>query len=54
MLSFENNAGRTGHAGYYISKVKTKDYNVMIDRHNFFVQPVKNEKNNTREHPVIY
>ena len=29
---------------YYLLNVEIKDYNVMIDGKNFFVQPVKNNK----------
>ena len=32
---------RTVHTGYYLSKVEIKDYDVMVERQNFFDQPVK-------------
>ena len=38
------------HTGYFRLKVEIKYYNVMIDRKNFFDQPV----NVIREHMVIY
>ena len=41
VLSLENNAHRTRHREYFLPKVEIKDYNVMIDRQNFFDQPVK-------------
>ena len=41
VLSFENITDRTVHSGYYLPKVERKDYNVMIDRQNFFDSPVK-------------
>ena len=41
-LQFESKADRRGHTWYYISTVEMKDYNVMIDRRNFFNQPVAN------------
>ena len=44
VLAFENDAQRTSNRRYYIPNVKIKDYNVMIDRKNFFDQPVKNDK----------
>ena len=41
-LSFENKDDRTVRTKYYFPTVDIKDYNVMIDRKNFFHQPVKN------------
>ena len=41
VLSFENEEDRKVHIGYYLPKVEIRDYNVMIDRKNFFDQPVK-------------
>ena len=35
-LSFENNSVRTGHTRYFLPKVETKAYNVMIKRRDFF------------------
>ena len=34
VLSFENNADRTGHTGYFLPKVQIKDFNVTIDGQN--------------------
>ena len=42
MLAFENDAQRTSNKRYYIRNVEIKDYNVMIDRKNFFDQPINN------------
>ena len=42
VLSLKNNTDRTVHRKYYLPTVETKDYNVMIDRQNFFSKPVKN------------
>ena len=39
VLSFENNADRTKHTGYFLPKIEIKDYNAMIDGQNF----LKNE-----------
>ena len=44
VLAFENDTQRTSHAGYYLPNVEIKDYNVMINRENYFDQPVKNKK----------
>ena len=38
---FENNTDRTVHTKY-LATVEIKDNNLMIDRQNFFTQPVKN------------
>ena len=43
ILSFENENDRKVHTGYYLPKVETKDYNVIIDGKNFFDQPVKSD-----------
>ena len=40
VLPFENENDRTSHSTYYLPKVETKDYNVMIDGKNFFDQPI--------------
>ena len=40
VLSFEIENDRTLHSNYYLPKVETKDYNVMIDGRNFFDQPI--------------
>ena len=39
VLAFEYENGRTSHSTYYLSKVETKDYN-LIDGRNFFDQPI--------------
>ena len=36
VLSIENEDDRTGHTGYCLPKVETKDYNVKNDGRNFF------------------
>ena len=41
VLSFENEEDRKVRIRYYLPKVEIRDYNVMIDRENFFDQPVK-------------
>ena len=43
VLSFEDNAVGTGHTEYFLLKLELKDYNVMIDGRNVFVQPVRNK-----------
>ena len=43
---FENANDKTSHSTYYLPKVETKDYNVMIDGRNFFSQPI-NSMNKT-------
>ena len=42
VLSFENNANRTRHTGYFLPKVEVTVYDVMIDGQNAFDQLVKN------------
>ena len=42
-LSFENNALRTLNTRYILPTIEIKDYNLMIDRRNFFDHPVKND-----------
>ena len=44
ILAFEGDTQRTSHSDYYLSNVEIKDYNIMINRENFFDQPVKNNK----------
>ena len=44
VLSFENDKYRKSNKRYNFPNVETKDYNVMIDGKNFFVQPIKNDK----------
>ena len=43
VLPFENDNGRKSHKQYYLSTVKIKDCNFMIDGRNFFNQPIKND-----------
>ena len=43
VLSFQNEGDRKVHKGYYLPKVETKDYDVMIDGRNLFYWPVKND-----------
>ena len=40
MLSFENKAGRIGHAEYYLLKLEIKDYSFKANGQNLFDQPV--------------
>ena len=40
-LSFEHDGGRTSYTRYYLPLVEIKTFNVVIDRQNFFNQPVK-------------
>ena len=44
VLTFENDAQRTSHSGYYIPNVELKDYNIMINGENFLDQPIKNNR----------
>ena len=44
VLAFENDDHRISNKRYFIPNVEIKDYNVMIDRKNFFDQPVRNYK----------
>ena len=44
VLAFENDDHRISNRRHYILNVEIKDYNVMIDRKNFFDQPVTNDK----------
>ena len=44
VLTFEIDDQRISNKRYYLPSVEIKDYNVMIDRKNFFDQPVKNDK----------
>ena len=44
VLAFKNDAQRTSNKRYNLPNVEIKDYNVMIDRKNFFDEPVKNNK----------
>ena len=42
VLLFENRTDRKVNTKYYIPKVKTKYYNVIIDGKKFFDKPIKN------------
>ena len=44
VLSFENKNDRTSFSKYYVPKVETKDFNVLIYRNPFFEIPVKNKE----------
>ena len=44
VIVFENDTQRTSSKGYYLPKVKIKNYNVMINGGNFFDQPIKDNK----------
>ena len=44
VLTFEGDAQRIVHTGYYLPNVEIKDYNIMINGENFFDQPIKNKK----------
>ena len=41
VLTFEDDAKRTSHSDYYLPNVEIKDYNIVINRENFFDQPIK-------------
>ena len=43
VLSFGDNAVRTGHKEYFTLKLEKKNYIVLIDNCSFFDQPAKNE-----------
>ena len=43
VLLFENKGDRIIHTGYYIPKVKIRNYNNMTDPQNFFDEPLKND-----------
>ena len=45
MFLFEDSSIRTGHTERFLPKDEIKHYNFMIDDHNIFDQPVKNDKN---------
>ena len=44
VLAFENDTRRTSAKGYNLPNMEIKDYNVVINRENFFDQPIKNNK----------
>ena len=43
VLSFGDNAVKTGHKEYFTLKLEKKNYIVLIDNCSFFDQPAKNE-----------
>ena len=43
VLLFEDNVVRTGHTECFLPEVEIKDYNVMVNDHNFVENPVNNE-----------
>ena len=44
VLAFKNDMHRKNSKRYNLPSVEIKDYDVMIDRKNFFDQPIKNNK----------
>ena len=44
ILSFENKDNRNVHTRQFLPNIEIKDYNVVIDRRNFFDWPIKNDK----------
>ena len=44
VLAFGNDTQRTSSKGYYLPTVQLKDYNIMINRENFFDKAMKNDK----------
>ena len=47
VLSFprnNNTDSRYSYSNYYVPKVETNDFNVLINRNSFFDLPVKNEE----------
>ena len=42
VLSLKNENDRTPHSTYYMPRVEIKDYNVTIDKKNFFDRPINN------------
>ena len=43
VLSFQNEAQRTGYRRYYLPTREMKNYNIMIDGQNLFDQSVRND-----------
>ena len=50
---FENEEDRKVHTGYYLPKAEIKDYILMIDGKNVFVQPVKSDMRTYENFPKI-
>ena len=44
ILSFKDEEDRTYFSKYYVQKVETKDFNVLIDGKSVFDVPVKNKE----------
>ena len=44
VLLFENGAHWTSYKWFFLPTVETKDYSAMIDRKDFFDQPIKNNQ----------
>ena len=44
VLSFENENDRASFSKYYVPKVETKDFNVLMDGKPFFEIPIKNKE----------
>ena len=43
VLAYENDNDRTSDDEYYLPTIEIKDYNIVINRENFFDQPIKNK-----------
>ena len=43
VLSFEDNADRTGHTNYFLPAVEKKYYNFIINEQNFFHRSVRHD-----------
>ena len=54
VLSFENAADRTVHTKYSLSTVEIKDYNIIIDRLNFFDQLAKKKLKNIITFKILW
>ena len=48
VVSFEHNVVGNGHRRYSIPTIEIKNYNVMIDKTNFFDQSAKNHLKHTK------
>ena len=53
-LSFENATDRTVHTKYSLSIVEIKDYNIIIDRLNFFDQLAKKKLKNIITFKILW
>ena len=54
VLSFENATDRTVHTKYSLSIVEIKDYNIIIDRLNFFDQLAKKKIKNIITFKILW